>query len=409
MNKIYDNKVFTLILSLLLAFILFLFVKTENYRDNPISYFQNISEVSTETIYEVPVYIEGAVQNYYVSGLPESVSVELTGPRNILEQTLESNEFKVVTEDLTDIGVGTHYIQLSLANISESISYQISPSSVNITVEELQSQPYPVEVILDENQVAEGYQITSIVVDPSEVALSGSQENINKINQVFTQIDLPEGIDSNYTTDAATIMIKDHDGNILDIGTQPEHVAVNVIIEPIGKSVPVVIKTINASTDLNYIVESINPDTVVIQGPPDLIANITQVEANVDVSNITTESIKTITIKPPVEGVKVKPENIAVRISAGQINSGRSSFSSSRPTSGNSNSSSDASDSVQLNNAENIISENRPDENAASSANNSSNELSRAIESSASEAISRVESSAEAPDSSSGSSILAED
>jgi len=210
MNKIYENKIFTLILSLLLALILFLFVKTENYRDNPISYFQNISEISTETIYNVPVYVEGDVQDYYVSGLPESVSVELTGPHNILEQTLESNEFRVVTEDLTNIGVGTHYIQLSLDNISENISYRISPSSVNITVEELQSHMTAIQ----NYAILSGNTTTMIVSSQYKtIQFKVIDDEQNELNQL---IHLPETIT---TPDRKTYYFNGYSGNLRNFDT----------------------------------------------------------------------------------------------------------------------------------------------------------------------------------------------
>lgn len=314
MNKIYENKIFTLILSLLLALILFLFVKTENYRDNPVSYFQNISEISTETIYNVPVYVEGDVQDYYVSGLPESVSVELTGPHNILEQTLESNEFRVVTEDLTNIGVGTHYIQLSLDNISENISYRISPSSVNINVEELQSQAYPVEVDFDASKVADGYEITDIIVEPAQVELTGSQENIALVNRVFAQVDLPEDVNTTYSSAAATVMIRDENGNILDIGIEPAQVSVTIKIEPVGKKVPVQVTIENENPNLTYSIKSIEPATVTLQGPAEVIENINQVQARINANDITSESIQTINISPPAEDVTIRPAKVTIQI-----------------------------------------------------------------------------------------------
>lgn len=321
MNKFYENKIFTLILSLLLALILFLFVKTENYRDNPVSYFQNISEISTETIYNVPLYVEGDVNDYYVSGLPESVSVELTGPHNILNQTLESNEFRVVTEDLTDIGVGTHYIQLNVDNLSENISYRISPSSVNITVEELQRQAYPVEVDYDSSEVADGYEITDIIVDPAEVELTGSQENIALVNRVFAQINLPQDANATYSNKAATIMIRDQNGNILDIGTEPAQVAVTVKIEPVGKKVPVQVTIENESPNRTYSIASIEPSTVTLQGPPEVIANINQVQARINAKDIALESTQTITISPPADNVTIRPSTVTITFVSNETNS----------------------------------------------------------------------------------------
>lgn len=167
-NKFYNNKIALLLLSLFLSLLLFVYVKAEQYNENPISFFQNVSEATTETIYNVPVYIDGNVDNYYISGLPDSVSVSLSGPKNVIDQTLEANDFKVVTEDLTDLGEGSYYIQLQMENLPESVSYEISPSSVNISIDTVQTTEMPVQVdIANSDAVADGYSITDITTNTS--------------------------------------------------------------------------------------------------------------------------------------------------------------------------------------------------------------------------------------------------
>src|SRR5699024_3927218 len=138
-NKFYNNRIALLILSLFLSILMFVYVKAEQYSENPVTFFQNVSEATTETIYNVPVYIDGNVDAYYVTGLPDSVSVSLSGPKNLIEQTLEGDDFRVITEDLYDLCEGSHYIQLQLENVSEAVSYEISPSSVNISIDSLQT------------------------------------------------------------------------------------------------------------------------------------------------------------------------------------------------------------------------------------------------------------------------------
>ena len=175
-NKFYNNRIALLILSLFLSILMFVYVKAEQYSENPVSFFQNVSEATTETIYNVPVYIDGNVDAYYVTGLPDTVSVSLSGPKNLIEQTLEADDFRVITEDLTNLGEGSHYIQLQLENVSEAVSYEISPSSVNISIDSLQTTEYPVQVEMsNESAVAEGYEIT-------DVSLSQDSETFSNCN-----------------------------------------------------------------------------------------------------------------------------------------------------------------------------------------------------------------------------------
>src|SRR5699024_9581221 len=113
-NKFYNNRIALLILSLYLSILMFVYEKAEQYSENPVTLFQNVSEATTETVYNGPVYIDGSVDAYYVTGLPDSVSVSLSVPKNLIEQTLEADGFLVITEDITDLGEGSHYIRLQL-------------------------------------------------------------------------------------------------------------------------------------------------------------------------------------------------------------------------------------------------------------------------------------------------------
>lgn len=318
MNKIYNSKLLTATLSLLLALILFLFVKTENYQDNPVSYFTNISETTTETLSNVPVYIEGDVQDYYVTGLPDSVSVELTGPRNIIEQTLESDDFRVVTEDLTDIGVGTHYIQLEVQNISENVEYQISPSSVNVTVHELQTQGFDIQVNLDEAKVADGYEITDVTVSPEQVQLMGSDQNISQVTDVSTSVSIPDNATESFTAENVTIITHDENGNLLDVSADPQQVNVTVTIEPIGKEVPINVIQQNPSPDITYSINTITPSTMQLQGSAEALESVNQLDVQLDLSDITSDTIQTVEIDTTQlpEGVSLSQETIEVDISA---------------------------------------------------------------------------------------------
>ena len=49
-NKFYNNRIALLILSLFLSILMFVYVKAEQYSENPVSFFQNVSEATTETI-----------------------------------------------------------------------------------------------------------------------------------------------------------------------------------------------------------------------------------------------------------------------------------------------------------------------------------------------------------------------
>lgn len=313
-NKFYNNRIALLILSLFLSILMFVYVKAEQYSENPVTFFQNVSEATTETIYNVPVYIDGNVDAYYVTGLPDSVSVSLSGPKNLIEQTLETDDFRVITEDLTDLGEGSHYIQLQLENVSEAVSYEISPSSVNISIDSLQTTEYPVQVEMsNESAVADGYEITDVSLSQDSVTLTGSTSDIESVSQVYTVVNIPDNLSEDYTT-TATVITENADGDILNINTDPSEVDVTVQVSPEGVSVPIEANITNEREGYTYEATILDSQHATLSGDYDTINNTESVSATVDVSRITTTTTVDAPIVLPDGVTSSDPSSIRVQV-----------------------------------------------------------------------------------------------
>ena len=334
-NKFYNNRIALLILSLFLSILMFVYVKAEQYSENPVSFFQNVSEATTETIYNVPVYIDGNVDAYYVTGLPDTVSVSLSGPKNLIEQTLEADDFRVITEDLTNLGEGSHYIQLQLENVSESVSYEISPSSVNISIDSLQTTEYPVQVEMsNESAVADGYEITDVTLSQDSVTLTGSTSDIESVSQVYTVVNIPDNLSEDYTT-TATVITENADGDILNINTDPSEVDVTVQVSPEGVSVPIVANITNEREGYTYEATILDSQNATLSGDYDTINNTESVSATVDVSGITTRTTVDAPIVLPDGVTGSDPSSVRVQVvpTASESSSSSSSSASSNASS----------------------------------------------------------------------------
>lgn len=364
-NKFYNNRIALLILSLVLSILMFVYVKAEQYSENPVSFFQNVSEATTETIYNVPVYIEGNVDEYYVTGLPDTVSVSLSGPKNLIEQTLEADNFRVITEDLTDLGEGSHYIQLQLDNVSEAVSYEISPSSVNISIDSLQTTEYPVQVEMsNESAVADGYEITDVSLSQDSVTLTGSTSDIENVRRVYTVVNIPDNLSEDYTT-TATVITENANGDILNINTDPSEVDVTVQVSPEGVSVPIEANVINGRDGYSYETTILDNENTILSGDYATINNTNSVTATVDVSSITS----TTTIDAPIvlpDGVtSANPSSVRVQVV---------------PTHNESSSTSSTSSSRSEDNASSDTPLNERDAESTTSSENTSNSTESSIE-----------------------------
>lgn len=113
-EKIYNNPWFLRIVALVFALLLFSYVNFENNgrisTSNPID---GLSVNSSQVISNVPITVDVDQDKYFVSGLPETVSVKIEGSKNIIQQTITAQNFKVVAKNLNKLGVGTHKINLT--------------------------------------------------------------------------------------------------------------------------------------------------------------------------------------------------------------------------------------------------------------------------------------------------------
>ena len=149
MEKIYNNPWFMKVVALVFAILLFAYVNSSNNRGQTTSSVDGLSATTTDTILDVPIVVEIDQDNYYVTGFPETVSVEISGPSSIVLNTKTTKNFDIVATDLDSLGVGTHRIELVAEGLSPQLKYKISPQEVTITIEEKKVETFSVDVDFD--------------------------------------------------------------------------------------------------------------------------------------------------------------------------------------------------------------------------------------------------------------------
>lgn len=315
MNKLFENRVAMALVALALALLLFVFVKAERYNDNPVTFFKNVSENTTETVSNVPVHIKGNVDDYYITGLPDTVSVQLSGPANLIQQTLESEQLKVVTEDLSQLGEGQHYVRLEVGSLNSDLKASVQPSSVNITISTLESATFPVEAHVDQSQVPAGYALGAIRVKPERVTLQGSARVLEQVARVGVNVRLPEEASGTYEVDA-TVLITNSSGQILDVNADPQRVKVSVDVAPEENTVPIRLDPKNEDPNFSYHFELLSGKNATLKGPLERLNDIRALTVPIDVSGIEGEDTLTLPLPLP-DGIReALPEEITVRVNA---------------------------------------------------------------------------------------------
>ncbi|MBC1602281.1 YbbR-like domain-containing protein [Listeria welshimeri] len=310
MDRILNNKWSIRIIALLLAAILFTSVNANN---NNATTFSTTSSSDTEVIENVPVKVYYDKTNLYISGVPETVTVTLSGPRSIVQSAKAQQDFTVYA-DLKNASIGTQEVKLKVKDASDRLKVKINPATVNVNVQEKVTKKFSVDVELSKSDVADGYQAGTPIIDPKKVSITGAKDTIEQIAYVKATLE-NDGKHKSEFTDKATVSVFDSNLNKLDVDVSPQEVEVTVPVEKVGKSVPIKIKQ-EGTPESDIEISSMTPDKVevVVVGDDTVLDKIKEIEIPIDVTKIKADTVKEVTVPVPTGAKSVQPTTIEVKI-----------------------------------------------------------------------------------------------
>lgn len=310
MDRILNNKWSIRIIALLLAAILFTSVNANN---NNATTFSTTSSSDTEVIENVPVKVYYDKTNLYISGVPETVTVTLSGPRSIVQSAKAQQDFTVYA-DLKNASIGTQEVKLKVKDVSDRLKVKINPATVNVNVQEKVTKKFSVDVELSKSVVADGYQAGTPIIDPKKVSITGAKDTIEQIAYVKATLE-NDGKHKSEFTDKATVSVFDSNLNKLDVDVSPQEVEVTVPVEKVGKSVPIKIKQ-EGTPESDIEISSMTPDKVevVVVGDDTVLDKIKEIEIPIDVTKIKADTVKEVTVPVPTGAKSVQPTTIEVKI-----------------------------------------------------------------------------------------------
>lgn len=346
MEKIYNNPWFIKIVALAFAILLFTYVNSSNNRGQTTSSVDGLSATTTDTILDVPIVVEIDQDNYYVTGFPETVSVNISGPSSIVLNTKTTKNFDIVAADLDSLGVGTHTIELVAEGLSPQLDYKVLPEEVTITIEEKKVETFSVDVEFDDSLIEDDFEAGTPTIDYETVELTGTASTIDQVAEVKVVVNEEEGVKEDIVQ-TLPVLVSDADGKELDVELNPSEVTVTIPVDPIKKEVPIVLnQTGTADTDLNYElgINNQSTSTVSVKADDEMLSSLSSYPVDIDVTDISETTTQLIEV-PLLEGVEsVNPEKVDVTITVTKKNS-QGNEQSTTETNNESSSSSDSSSS----------------------------------------------------------------
>ncbi|TQR21771.1 YbbR-like domain-containing protein [Psychrobacillus vulpis] len=280
MDKMMDNPWFLRIIALALAILLFVSVKSDENNTNSIS-----SGTQIDVLRDVPVEVYYDDDNSVVTGVPQTVTVTIEGPSQVVLSAKMIKDYKLFV-DLSKLTYGEHRVEIQHENFSDKLKVRIDPVYVNVEIEEKISKQFRVDPDMNEGLLAENYIVKSYDVEPKMVTITGAKSVINSIGYVKATLDGNPGITKSFDQ-KASVRVLDRDLNKLDVIVEPKQVQVKVRVEEYSKDIPVVLKqkgTPKQGVTINNL--STNMESIRLYGPPTVLDKLDQLTVDVDVSKL---------------------------------------------------------------------------------------------------------------------------
>ncbi|WP_456272734.1 CdaR family protein [Bacillus sp. AK031] len=311
MDKFIENRWFMRVVGLLLAFVLYASV---NFDEMAMQRSESSNpQENTETIANVPVEVFYDSENLFVSGVPETVNIEVEGPKNLVTQAKTLRDFHVYA-DLNDLRIGDHQVDLKIEGISDKLQVKVTPSFANVSIQEKVTEEFAVEPEFNESLLAEGFEATSITADPKTIEVTGAKDVIEQITYVVATLDINKVVEGTVSREAR-VQVLDSDYNKLNVVIKPETVDVTVEVVNPSKEVSVAVTEKGELPDgLEIETITVEPKKVTAFGKQTVLNTLNELTAEIDLSEITKDETIEVPLKLPDGLNKTTPETVKVKI-----------------------------------------------------------------------------------------------
>lgn len=261
-----SKKILSFLLSVAIAFALWLYVITEVRPD------------SEWTYYDIPVIMEGETllkdeRNLIVTGYSDThVDLTLAGTRTNLNDLSKDNI--VLKADMTRIyDPGVHKIEYNISlpgNVASNAFTRVNqyPSYITVTVERLERKEVPV-VIRYEGKAAEGYVVrrADVALDNETIVVSGPASVVGQITQAVIVINLEgqtESISQNYRYTLCDQFDQGVDSGMITVNTEQVHVDLTIHRKKLVNLVVTIVPG-GGATEQDVVVE-LDTETIQLSG-----------------------------------------------------------------------------------------------------------------------------------------------
>lgn len=310
--EVFLNKKQTLIiLSLILAFLMFLFVDQNS---------NTIVNRQAEILYNRPVVAEYNAEAYVIEGLPTTADITLIGGRSQLYLASQYPNSQV-SVDLTGLKPGSHKVTLKYNQSLSSIDYKIDPSTATIVIYEKVPETRELDYdILHQDHLDKKLVINTVDLSRNDVIIKGAEYKLKEVAVVKALVDidnLNHPAEGSSSLSEVPLIAYDAKGQPVDVEIVPDKVEATLNISSPSKEVELeIVPTGDLAFGKSIKEISTSIQKVTLYGDKKVLDNISKLPVEVDVKNLSeTKEYNINLVKPSgVRDISSKTVNVRVVI-----------------------------------------------------------------------------------------------
>lgn len=313
MKSFFHRKLGTVTVAVCFALLLFLTARSSTYKSVG-TQISGTTETYTHTLTNVPIDLKYDSDHYFISGYSYEAEVYLTSTNRVKldsEINADTRHLKIVA-DLSKSTVGKRTVSLKVTDLPSGMTATVSPATISVKIGKKTTKKFAVQADIESSKISKGYEVKSSEVDISEVSVTSDESIIGQIDHVIAQI--PEDkILSNDYSGQVNLQAVSADGTILASIISPAKANLTVKVKKLTKTVPITVKMTGTLDDsLSDITYKLSKETATISGSQEDLDQISEVVAEVDVSDVIKDTSKTVNLS--ATNVTVEPSNVTVQL-----------------------------------------------------------------------------------------------
>ena len=223
LSNIFDRLIYSksslLLVSLGITLLIFLSVISSQRLAN---------QINSSTELRARVEVQGDLDEYEISDIPETVNVVVTGSALDVRTIQNASNYSAVI-NITNLSEGNHRVRFEQKGFSPSLRVIFQPDYIDINISRKTSGTFDViPSFMNMDKLEEQYILTQTNLDVKEVTIHTSQEKLSQIAEVRALIDVSNKTES--FNAVVKVRAYDQNGSAMDVDIEPEEINVSVSV-----------------------------------------------------------------------------------------------------------------------------------------------------------------------------------